>query len=189
MPKQLLYGQIKGAKRPPNKPKLRFKDCLKNSIVGFQIPLRSWEQEASDRVGWRTLVHKGAHHYEASRIHHANIKRAARKREFIDENIPQFICDICERVCLSNAGLTSHKRSHTLRPRIDYDAFIETDFSCSVCNKVCKSRSGLTRHQKTHDTLPNTTNHSRKDVFTCTLCHKVCRSLAGLKSHCRTHAS
>ena len=48
--------------RPVGRPKLRFKDVLKRDLVDFQIPTRSWPQLASNRFGWRSMLHEGMRH-------------------------------------------------------------------------------------------------------------------------------
>ena len=43
IPKQLFYGELMTGKRQPHKPKKRFKDCIKNNLKAFKIPVENWE--------------------------------------------------------------------------------------------------------------------------------------------------
>ena len=43
MVKQLFYGELMTGKRPQHKPKKRFKDCIKNNLKAFKIPVENWE--------------------------------------------------------------------------------------------------------------------------------------------------
>ena len=124
------------------------------------------------------------------RISGLKTKRAARKGDNIDPDLSQFACKECGRVCLSSAGLTSHRRSHAERPLANYEAFLGINqLACEECVKVCKSRSGLARHLKIHQ-APGSGEHKGKAQpkdFVCCVCGRVCKSLAGFKSHCRSH--
>ena len=126
-----------------------------------------------DRNRWRKTVYSESRSFQAKGIIWAKTKRAARKGDNIDPDLSQFIYQECERVCLSNAGLTSHRRNHAERPLTNYEAILGINhLACEECRKVCKSRSGLARHLKVHQ-APGS--------------GRVCKSLAGFKSHCRSH--
>ena len=45
----------------------RFKDSLKAYLRDFNIDVTTWENAASDRPAWRSMVHKGALHSVAQR--------------------------------------------------------------------------------------------------------------------------
>ena len=45
----------------------RFKDSLKAYLKDFNIDVTTWENAASDRPAWRSMIHKGALHSEAQR--------------------------------------------------------------------------------------------------------------------------
>ena len=49
IPKQLFYGELMTGKRPQHKPKKRFKDCIKNSLKAFKIPVENWETLAKSQ--------------------------------------------------------------------------------------------------------------------------------------------
>ena len=79
----------------------------------------------------------------------AKTKRAARKGDNINQDLSQFVCQECGRVCLSSTGLTSHQHSHAERTLANYEAFLGINqLTCEECGKVSKSRSALARHLK-----------------------------------------
>ena len=43
IPKQLLYGELVNGKRKPSKPKVRYKDSLKDSLKNGGIDTNNWE--------------------------------------------------------------------------------------------------------------------------------------------------
>ena len=139
-----------------------------------------------DANGWRNTIKKAVTTFEVKRVDHEKVKRAVRKRENVLPQGPNFVCEVCSRICLSKAGLKSHSRTHQTHPVIAYDI---NPLKCMSCNKVCKSKSGLKRHMRIHNqedqlATPATGIQNLK----CSECGKACRSLAGLKSHIRAHA-
>ena len=182
IPKQLLYGELSVGSRPQHKPKKRFKDCVKDSLALCKIDDPDWEMVPCDRNRWRKMVYSGCRCFQDNANIWAKTKRAARKGDNIDPDLSQFVCKECGRVCLSSAGLTSHRRSHAERPLANYKAFLGINqLACEECGKVCKSRSGL---------VPGSGEHKGKAQpkdFVCCVCGRVCKSLAGFKSHCRFH--
>ena len=190
IPKQLLYGELSVGSRPQHKPKKRFKDCVKDSLALCKIDNPDWEMVACDRNRWRKMVYSGSRCFQDNANIWAKTKRAAKKGDNIDPDLSQFVCKECGRVCLSSAGLTSHRRSHAERPLANYEAFLGINqLACEECGKVCKSRSGLARHLKIHQ-APGSGEHKGKAQpkdFVCCVCGRVCKSLAGFKSHCRSH--
>ena len=190
IPKQLLYGELSVGSRPQHKLKKRFKDCVKNSLALCKIDDPDWEMVACDRNRWRKMVYSGSRCFQDNANIWAKTKRAARKGDNIDQDLSQFVCKECGRVCLSSAGLTSHRRSHAERPLANYEAFLGINqLACEECGKVCKSRSGLARHLKIHQ-APGSGEHKGKAQpkdFVCCVCGRVCKSLAGFQSHCRSH--
>ena len=144
IPKQLLYGELSVGSRPQHKPKKRFKDCVKDSLVLCNIDDPDWEVVACDRNRLREMLFSGSRCFQDSANIWAKTKRAARKGDNIDPDLSQFVCKECGRVCLSSAGLTSHRRSNAERPLANYEAFLGiSQLACEECRKVCKSRSGL----------------------------------------------
>ena len=89
----------------------RFKDCVKDSLALCKIDDPDWEMVACDRNRWRKMVYSGSRCFQDNANIWAKTKRAARKGDNIDPDLSQFVCKECGRVCLSSAGLTSHRRS------------------------------------------------------------------------------
>ena len=192
LPKQIFYSEMKSGKRPQHKPKKRFKDSIKSNMKQLEINIFQWEVSAADRPKWRRLIFEGCKHFEAERIEHCKVKRALRKQDLsaIPENQQDcHQCNICNRICLSKAGLASHIRSHDNNDiTYNYQGILSSPSgtSCHLCNKVCRSTSGLKRHMKIHK--ESTADVSiQKGSFKCPLCQKFCKSKAGLKSHFRRH--
>ena len=188
LPKQMFYGELTEGKRARHKPKLRFKDCLKTSLKQANIGIDNWEDSAEDRASWRKLIYDGANSFESKRVHHAKVKRAARKGTIDDFDLAEesiFPCSLCSRVCLSKAGLKSHERSHTSQPATDYSD--DVSLVCQVCQKSCRSVGGLKRHfNSIHKELPATQMSSSRGHI-CNICGFLSKSLSGLKSHLRAH--
>ena len=68
LPKKVLYGELQEGKRSLGGQKKRYKDTLKASLKGFNIPIDPWEQAAQNRTKWRCLINKGASQFEEKRI-------------------------------------------------------------------------------------------------------------------------
>ena len=111
IPKQMLYGELVNGKRPQQKPRLRFKDCVKASLKDCVINDTYWESSACHRSRWRRQIRDGVDSFERVRISHEELKRAARKRATGMVSSKVFVCNVCGRVCMSKAGLISHQRS------------------------------------------------------------------------------
>ena len=47
--------------------KRRYKDTLKDSLKGFNIPTESWEQIAQNRAKWQGLIRRAASEYMAKK--------------------------------------------------------------------------------------------------------------------------
>ena len=165
IPKKVLYGELLHGHRSQHKPKKRYKDCVKESLVACDIRIDGWEATALDRYIWRQEVKRGCSTFETNESKWAKVKRDIRKGKIPGKEVQQFVCTQCSRVCLSLAGLRSHERSHGDRPDICYREFVDFHASQQV-----DARSG-----------------SRPDKHVCRHCKIVFKSLAGFKSHCRSH--
>ena len=114
IPNQLLYGELSQGARKAGGQWKRFKDSLKAYLKDFNIDVTTWENTASDRPAWRSMVHKGALHSEAQRSNAAKEKRRARKaRAENSTNSPHTLwCQTCSRGFHARIGLISHQRTH-----------------------------------------------------------------------------
>ena len=114
-PKKLLYGQLSEGNRPAHGPKKRYKDQLKKSIQSFNMNPTNFEENASDRAGWRASCSEGVKYFVAARADIRELRRQkrheARSSEPLESN-PQFQCPECGRLCRSRIGLFSHRRTH-----------------------------------------------------------------------------
>ena len=55
-----LDGEQSEGIRHVGRPKLRFKEQCKTSMIGISINVANWDMAAQDRVGWRAAVVMGA---------------------------------------------------------------------------------------------------------------------------------
>ena len=114
IPKQLLYGQLPGAKRHAGGQRKRYKDQLRVNFKSCNIDHTKWETLAEDRSTWREECYNAINGFEEQRIITAKARRAARKdRSHSDSSTSAiFTCLTCGRTCSSRIGLFSHQRSH-----------------------------------------------------------------------------
>ena len=111
IPKQLLYGEMAQGSRQRGRPKLRYKDKCKSSMVKCNINPTNWEQVATDRSAWKSAVRKGAQLYENNTISDMIEKRQRRKENPPEPCGTSLSCNHCNRNCSSNIGRISHERS------------------------------------------------------------------------------
>ena len=192
LPKQMFYGELTSGKRPNHKPKMRYKDVISKNLALLKIEESNFETLANDPKKWRESIKEGCNQFEQERIQHATLKRALKKQDHgaLPADLQcNFTCSICNRICLSKAGLVSHTKSHErsqnqaaynnhLPPRPAKNA-------CPICGKVCRSAGGLKRHMKVHDVAPS--QNTARQSSMCHICQKICKSEAGLLSHLRAH--
>ena len=196
IPKQIFYGELVQGKRPPHKPRKRFRDCTKGYLKSLGYDVTNWEHRADDRTEWRANNRKRCQQFDEDRVRHEITKRRARKMHDID--IPEgrgskhdLTCSYCGRILLSKAGLVGHVKSH--ERRLNQNSYVNLlppappENTCPVCFKVCKSKSGLTRHMRVHQRDGNVIPEIPVGPNTCHICHLSCRSRAGLMSHLRSH--
>ena len=166
------------------------KTAVKDSLALCKIDDPDCEMVACDRNRWRKIVYGGSRCFQDNANIWAKTKRAARKGDNTDPDLSQFVCKEYGRVCLSSAGLTSHRRSHAERPLVNYEAVLGINhLACEECGKVCKIRSDQAKYLKIHQG-PSSGEHKGKAQpkdFVCCVCGRVCKSLAAFKSHCRSH--
>ena len=193
IPKQLFYGELMTGKRPQHKPKKRFKDCIKNNLKAFKIPVENWETLSKSRTEWRQLLKRGAEVSEKERIDRLELKRSLRKGNMsvLPDDVKSWKCEICARILLSKAGYVNHKKSH--EKDLGYANLLPSrpaDTTCVIRSMKCKTTAGLKRHMVIHKkTIPfsSSVNPVISLGFICHVCHRPCKSAAGLKSHLRVH--
>ncbi|KAL7834458.1 hypothetical protein SRHO_G00287050 [Serrasalmus rhombeus] len=118
LPKQVLYSQLAVGKRAPGGQKKRFKDNIKTNLKNCHIELKSWEDAAKDRMGWRNLVQKGAALYNVDLCQAAQVKRRLRKERLTSKQArpksttATFPCPYCTRIIGSRIGLYAHLKTH-----------------------------------------------------------------------------
>ena len=113
IPRQVLYGELREGSRRQGRPKLRYKDTLKNTLKWSGIQPRHLETNASDRSGWRSLTHKATTAFEEDRRQRLAAARDRRHRATVSSiQTTDFRCDTCGRLCASSFGLRSHMRRH-----------------------------------------------------------------------------
>ena len=144
LPKIALYGQLDGVTRPMGRPLLRYKDKLKANVS--TLHLSDWEKIAKDRPKWRSACHNAVTNFEKERLEKMLVDRTNRKNPEKSTISTNFICDTCGKRCKSNAGLTSHRRSHA--PARPSDSLQSR--TCRICSKVCKTSRGLKIHLRVH---------------------------------------
>ena len=119
IPKQLLYGELAHGKRSRGRPKLRFKDTCKYSLVKCHIDHETWEKAADNRLQWKAIVKEGVHLLEEEKNEARDLKRQQKKI-----NPPQpcgnyLTCQNCGRACLSNIGRISHEKSCRTKTKVN----------------------------------------------------------------------
>ena len=108
----ILWWNV-GGKEKCIKPKKRFKDTIKYYLKQSGLPVDQWGKMASDRSMWRKLIHESIEYFENSLMHFSACKRLIHKGELGPAPGPQSHHanrDICEKLCLSLAGIKSHLR-------------------------------------------------------------------------------
>ncbi|CAI9721245.1 Hypothetical predicted protein [Octopus vulgaris] len=131
MSKQLSYGELVEGKRCRRKPKKRFKDGIRTSMKSLGMDPEDIETLASDRVGWRTKVWSGVKAFEEARITHVRLKKRSKEELMIEKmnDNDLFVYSVCDKPCLSFAGLKSHLQNHGKRTSANYSAYVCAHFS------------------------------------------------------------
>ena len=80
MSKKLAFSELQESKRDRGAPRKRYKDQLKRQLAQAGISHQSWQQEASDRDSWSSLVRKASCEFEAER-HEAAKKQNKTKQQ------------------------------------------------------------------------------------------------------------
>lgn len=118
LPKQVLYGELAQGQRLQGGQKKRFKDAVKVNLKKCQIEPQELEVLAQDRPVWKLKSQRGLNILEQDRRNHRDYLRSRRhEREAVLPSEPPdtLVCHVCQRLCLSRIGLTSHLRMHERR--------------------------------------------------------------------------
>lgn len=113
LPKKVLFGELTRGIRPVGRPKLRYKDTLKQSCMLFGVDPNRIQEEASDREKWYhriTSVAKALDQHRASQ--RAEKRRKHKLALLLPHSGPTYSCTICGRECRSKIGLHSHMKAH-----------------------------------------------------------------------------
>ena len=117
LPKMVFYGELKTGWRERGAPNKRYKDNFKNALINCRINQDHWAEVASDRDLWRQSVHRAVTSFEENRIQASKEKRRKRKEHAATPTDTAkntvYVCSNCNRACLSQIGLFSHKRKCT----------------------------------------------------------------------------
>ena len=154
LPRQLFYGKMWKGKRSALKPKKIFKDTIRYYLKQPGLSVDQWEKMASDKSKRRKLIHESIESFENSRMQYSAYKHLIR----IDEQGPALgpqshhaNWDICGKLCLSLAGLKSHRckwSKSILHPKNVTEK--KTEWLCQFCGEICRSLAGLKSHLRTH---------------------------------------
>ena len=112
LPRQVLYSELVTGARPSGGQKKRYKDNLKRTLKQFHIDPATFEDDASDRSGWRRKIVGGAAAFAAD-YDLAAAQRRERRRN--PTTTGDYICDQRGRGCATLAGQLSHTRGHRRR--------------------------------------------------------------------------
>ena len=107
-PSEVLYGELLEGNRKRGGQKLRYKDVLKRHTRCAKINSDTWEQEASSRPAWRSMLHQATK--TVWEIREANYQSAHDWRHTV-LNASDFTCAKWNRTCRSKAGLAAHLRA------------------------------------------------------------------------------
>lgn len=92
-----------------------------------------------------------------------------------------FKCNICDKVCASNANLATHLRRHKTGEIKDCQpAVVDRPFECTKCDKKFAKKHLLKKHTKMHEAF-------EKGTFQCMDCLKYLGSIGSLEQHQRGH--
>ena len=110
IPKVLLYCELSNGSRARGRPKLRYKDVIKNDMKQTGIDIGTWEEISFDRPNWRPTL---ARHLKTGeeKLRETWEKRRQKMKAITDTSkAAAFTCNNCGRTCLSRIGLHSHSR-------------------------------------------------------------------------------
>ena len=113
IPKAVFFSEFQEGKCGRGVPRKGYKNQLKKQLAQAGISHQSWQQEASDRDSWSSLVRKASCEFEAER-HKATKEKRRRQKEraaSLPSSSQTFVCPKYDRGCASRIGLYSHLRA------------------------------------------------------------------------------
>lgn len=118
--KRILYSELQEGKRKHGGQLLRFKDVLKRHMKACDVDPSQWEELASNRGEWRSLVRQKISDFETHRLSKLDAKRdeiKARPPAAINYNYVNgaLTCPLCGRTFVNKGGFASHMRAHDRR--------------------------------------------------------------------------
>ena len=99
IPKDILYGELASGKRSVGRPQLRYKDVCKRDMKALDINTENWEEVATDRSKWRSVLHMQLKSGEEKILTTASVKRAKRKARTSAATPTAHTCSKCGRDC------------------------------------------------------------------------------------------
>ena len=93
--------------------KFEIQGCLRKHLKEIHVETSNLEERCSERAEWRSRVQNGVEDFEKRRVERRKEKRAIRYRDVTTTATQsQFVCQQCDRDCLSRIRLLSHERLH-----------------------------------------------------------------------------
>ena len=120
--------------------------------------------------------------------------------DVVIENLPDFMCSVCNKDCFTESRLKLHMRHHlpdeeklsvpcpycdrkfsqvgAMRQHVNGIHHQMKPFICDQCGRACKTMAALTEHKLVH---------TNECPFECEVCHKRFKNKPRLKSHMDIH--
>ena len=180
LPKLPFNGKLQYSRRPRHKRKKNFKDVDKNNLRAFSTNTGDWEETMINQSTQKKVIYKSSKAFVTRRIEHSRLKRILRKQDSISDSYtlhPEYIFNICNRVCLSKTKLTSRMSTHDSKlSKTLYTKVLQqqpTGNSCQFCEKVWRSLVDLRSHIKMHRININ----GKDSQFICHAYNRACRDI------------
>jgi hypothetical protein len=112
IPKILFYGELAHGRRTQGGQFKRYRDNIKQHLQEGGCDITRWEQIATDRPGWRTLVKQTVTRITQKRAQQTHDRKM--RRIAASASVPDVVhvCNTCGKTCKSLIGLRSHSQTH-----------------------------------------------------------------------------
>ena len=91
-------------------------DCLRKHLKEIHVEASDLDERCYVRAEWRNSVQNGVKDFEKRRVERLEQKRAIRHRDVTTTATQShFVCQQCDRDCISMIALISHERVHARR--------------------------------------------------------------------------